>query len=143
LCVCFARALTHACQADAAAAAASAGAVASLVTAAKSRLCSPDVKELVVAALISLISHPAVADDVSCQGVLALMIDVLGAQPRASLAVAALQCCCLLMFGRGDMCTLAAEKQLLHTLTSLRSQDYGEEFESLSMNADAVLLLYK
>ncbi len=94
-------------------------------------------------ALISLISHPAVADDACSQGVLPLMIEMLRAQPPASVAVAALQCACMLMFGRGDMCQLAAENELLHTLRALRGQQYGDDFEAMSINADAVMQLYK
>jgi hypothetical protein len=131
------------CKDEAAAAAAAAGTVAALVAAAKARLASLEIKELVAAALISLISHPSLADDACSQGVLPLMIDMLRAQPPASVAVAALQCALVLMFGRGEMCQLAAESGVMHTLHALRGQEYGDDFAALSMNAEAVMEFYK
>ncbi len=107
------------------------------------RLASQEIKELVTVALISLISHPAVADAACCPAVLLLMVDVLRAQPPGSLAIAALHCACMLLYARGDMCRLAAENGLLQTLQALRCQDYGDEFEAFSMNADAAMLHYK
>ena len=127
---------------EAATAACAAGAVMALVTAGSGRLSSQEIKELVTAALTSLISHPAVADAAVCPAVLLLMSDVLRSQPPASLAVAALHCACMLLYARGDMCQLAAENGLLQTLQALRCQDYGDEFEALSMNADAAMLHY-
>jgi hypothetical protein len=131
------------CQVDATKAAADSCAVAALVAAGRARLASQETKLLVVAALISLISLPEVADAACGQGVLPLMIDLLRAQPHSSLAVASLQCACMLMYGRGDMCRLAAEAGLPHTLHTLRGKEYGDDFDALSSNAEAVMLDYK
>ena len=129
------------CKVDAAQAAADAGAIAAVVAAARARLATQEIKELAAAALISLVSHPAVLDVACSHGVLPLMIEMLQSRPSATLAVAALQCACMLMYGRGDMMRLAAEGALLQTLQDLRAQEYGDDFEALSINANAVLQL--
>jgi hypothetical protein len=130
------------CQVEAAKAAADSCAVAALVAAGSARLASHQTKELVLDALISLISLPEVADAACAQGVLPLMIAVLNAQPPCSLAVAALHGACMLMYGRGDMCKLAVEAGLPHALHAL-SKSYGDDFEALSSNADAAMQPYK
>ena len=126
---------------DAAQAAADAGAVRAVAAAARVRLAAQEIKELAAAALITLVSHPAVLDVACSHGVLPLMIEMLQARPSATLAVAALQCACMLMYGRGDMMRLAAEGELLQTLQDLRAQEYGDDFEALSINANAMLQL--
>ena len=98
-----------------------------------------DTLELVASAFISLLQHPAVIDAACAQGVLPLMIDTLRAKPPASLALAALTCSCLLLYGRGDMCALAAKSGLLPLLQLLRAQGYGDEFDARCDNCDAAL----
>jgi hypothetical protein len=128
---------------DAAKAAADSCAVVALVAAGRARLASQQTKELVVDALISLCSFPEVADAACAQGVLPLMMELLHAQPLAcSCAVAALRCCCMLMYGRGDMCRAAAEAGLHTTLHALKGKQYGDELEALSLNAGALMLPY-
>jgi hypothetical protein len=129
-------------QAEAARAAADAGAITAVVAAARARLAVAETKELAAAALVSLASHSAVTDAACAQGVLPLMVELLQAQPPASVAVPALQCACMLMYGRGDMCRLAAESGLLQTLHALRGLEYGEDFDALSSNAESALQMY-
>jgi hypothetical protein len=105
------------------------------------RLAAQETKELATAALISLVSHPNVLDIACSQGVLPLMIEMLQSRPSATLAAAALQCACMLMYGRGDMIRLAVEGALPQTLHDLCARGYGEDFEALSRNANAVLHL--
>jgi hypothetical protein len=109
---------------------------------AQSRLVSHDIQELVIATLISMLSHATIADALGAQ-VLPLMVEILSAQPPASVAEAALQCTCELIYGRGDMCQLAADNRLLPTLQELRLKEYGEKFEFFSRSADAAMLHYK
>ncbi len=116
--------------------------MAAVVAAARMRLASPETKELAANALISLVSHSAIADAAGSQGVMVLMIDMLRAQPPAALAVAALQCACLLMYGRGDMCRLAADSGLQQALRAEHCAEYGADFDALSRNAECALQLY-
>ncbi len=71
-----------------------------------------------------------------------MMMDMLRSQPPASVAAAALQCACMLMYGRGDMCRLAAEGGLMQILCTLRAEQYGDDFDALSCNANSMLQLY-
>jgi hypothetical protein len=139
---CWPRCSSDARKVNATAAAADAGALAALVAAGRSRLVAADTQELVAAALVSLVQHPGVADAACAQGVLSLMMDILRAQPPGSLALEALTCSCMMLYGRGDACALAAKDGLLPLLQQLRAQGFGEEFDARCDNCEAALQHY-